>query len=70
LQALIDRIGNQYEERMLKIMVQEVLFPITEQTAAADFAQSFREIFKRMYSPSVPLCVTAHSFDSRLQMAI
>ena len=55
---------------MLKIMVQEVLFPITEQTAAVDFAQSFREIFKCMYSPSVPLCVTAHSFDSRLQMAI
>ncbi len=68
--ALIDRMGDQYEERVLRIMVQEELFPITEQTAAVDLAQSFREIFKCMYSPSVPLCATAHSFDSRLQMAI
>jgi hypothetical protein len=55
-QALIDRMGNQYEERVLRIMVQEELSPITEQTAAVDLAQSFREIFKCMYSPSVPLC--------------
>jgi Fungal protein kinase len=70
LRALIDRISDHYEERVPRIMVQEELFPITEQTAAADFAQSFREIFKCMYSPSVPLCATAHSFDSKLQMAI
>jgi hypothetical protein len=68
--ALIDRMGDQYEERVLRIMVQEELFPITEQTAAVDLAQSFREIFKCMYSPSVPLCAMAHSFDSRLKMAI
>jgi hypothetical protein len=55
---------------VLRIMVQEELFPTTEQTAAVDLAQSFREIFKCMYSPSVPLCAMAGSFDSRLQMAI
>jgi hypothetical protein len=55
-QALIDRMGGQYEARVLRIMVQEELSPITEQTAAVDLAQSFREIFKCMYSPSVPLC--------------
>ena len=32
--ALIDRMGNQYEERVLRIMVQEELYPITEQKAA------------------------------------
>jgi hypothetical protein len=68
--ASIDRMGDQYEERVLRIMVQEELFPITEQTAAVHLAQSFREIFKCMYSPSLPLCVTVHSFYSRLQMAI
>ena len=46
--ALIDRMGNQYEERVLRIMVQQELSPITEWTAAIDLAQSFREIFKCM----------------------
>jgi hypothetical protein len=55
-QALIDRMGDQYEARVLRIMVQEEPSPITEQTAAADLAQSFREIFKCMYSPSVLSC--------------
>jgi hypothetical protein len=45
--VLIDRMGDQYEERVLRIMVQEELSPI----AAVDLAQSFREIFMCMYSP-------------------
>ncbi|KAF8274785.1 hypothetical protein EI94DRAFT_1713047, partial [Lactarius quietus] len=45
-QALIDRIGDRYEERVLRIIVQEELYPITERTTAVDLAQSFREIFK------------------------
>jgi hypothetical protein len=70
LRALTNHMGDQYEEHVLRIMVQEELSPITEQTATVDLAQSFREIFMCMYSPSLPLCVTAHSFDSRLQMVI
>jgi len=54
--ALIDRMGNQYEERVLRIMVQEELYPITERTAAVDLAQSFRETFKCRHSHSVPCC--------------
>jgi len=54
--ALVDRMGDRYEERVLRIMVQEELFPITEQTAAVDFAQSFREIFKCRHSHSLPCC--------------
>jgi RAB protein geranylgeranyltransferase component A len=54
--ALIDRMGNQYEERVLRIMVQEELYPITERTAAADLAQSFRKTFKCRHSHSVPCC--------------
>ena len=46
--ALIDCMGGQYEERVLRIMVQEEISPITERTAAIDLAQSFREIFKCM----------------------
>ena len=68
--ALFGHMGDQYEERVLRIMVQEELSPITEQIAAVDLAQSFCEIFKCMYSPSLPLCVRANSFDSRLQMTI
>jgi hypothetical protein len=45
-QALIDRMGDRYEQRVLRIIVQEELYPITEQTTAAGLAQSFREIFK------------------------
>jgi hypothetical protein len=41
-------MGGQYEEHVLRIMVQEELSPITERTAAMDLAQSFREIFKCM----------------------
>ncbi|KAF8274805.1 hypothetical protein EI94DRAFT_1713110 [Lactarius quietus] len=44
--ALIDRMGDRYEERVLRIIVQEELYPITERTTAVDLAQSFREIFK------------------------
>jgi hypothetical protein len=46
-QVLIDRIGDQYEERVLRIMLQEELSLI----AAVNLAQSFREIFMCMYSP-------------------
>jgi hypothetical protein len=70
LRALIDHMGDQYEEHMLRIMVQEELFPTTEQTAVVNLAQSSCEIFKCMYLPLVPLCVTTDSFNSRLQMAI
>ncbi|KAF8268560.1 hypothetical protein EI94DRAFT_1138878 [Lactarius quietus] len=45
-QALIDRMGDCYEERVLRIIVQEELHPITERTTAVDLAQSFREVFK------------------------
>jgi hypothetical protein len=45
-QALVDRMGDRYEQRVLRIIVQEELYPITEQTTAAGLAQSFREIFK------------------------
>ena len=55
-QALIDCMGDQYEAHLLRIMVQEELSPITEQTAAVDLAQSFHEIFKCMYSPLGPPC--------------
>jgi hypothetical protein len=45
-QALIDRIDAEYEDRVLRIMVQEELYPITERTSAVDLAVSFREVFK------------------------
>jgi hypothetical protein len=45
-QALIDRLGDAYEERILRIIVQEELFPFTERMTAPDLAESFREIFK------------------------
>ena len=44
--ALIARMGEMYEERVLRIIVQEELYPVTERTNAVDLAQSFREIFK------------------------
>jgi hypothetical protein len=47
---LIGRMDGKYEERVLRIMVQEVLYPITEQTIAYNLAGSFREIFKCRYS--------------------
>ena len=37
-QALIDHLGGEYEVCMLRIRVQEELYPITEQTAAVDLA--------------------------------
>jgi hypothetical protein len=55
-QALIDRLGDAYEERILRIIVQEELFPFTERMTAPDLAESFREIFKCLYSHSVLSC--------------
>jgi hypothetical protein len=55
-QALIDRMGDRYEQRVLRVIVQEELYPITEQTTAADLAQSFREIFKCRHLHSVSCC--------------
>ena len=54
--ALIDHMGDQYKEHVLRIIVQEELYLITEQTAAADLAQSFCEIFMCRHSHSVPCC--------------
>ena len=51
--ALIARMGEMYEERVLRIIVQEELYPITERTNAVDLAQSFREIFKCRHFHSV-----------------
>lgn len=44
-QALIDNIGGRYEERVLRAIVQEELYPITERTTAPELAESFRDIF-------------------------
>jgi hypothetical protein len=55
-QALIDRLGDGYEAHILRMMVQEELFPITERVTAADLAESFREIFQCGYSRLLPYC--------------
>lgn len=44
--ALLDRLGDAYEECILRIIVQEELFPFTERMTAPDLAESFRETFK------------------------
>ena len=44
--AIIEIMGDKYEERELRILVQDTLYPITEQKTAPDLAASFREIFK------------------------
>ena len=56
LWVLIDHMGNQYEECVLRTIVQEELYLITEQTAAAYLTQSFHETFKCRHSHSVPCC--------------
>jgi Fungal protein kinase len=40
--VLIDRMGDEYEERVLRIMAQDELSPITERTATVDVAQSLK----------------------------
>ena len=55
-QALIDRLGDGYKARILRMMVQEELFPIMEWVTAADLAESFREIFQCGYSHLLPYC--------------
>jgi hypothetical protein len=35
-------MGDEYEERVLRIMVQDELSPITERTAAVDVVQSLK----------------------------
>ena len=51
--ALIDRMGDRYEERVLRIMVQENCLPSQSRQSQLT-SQSFREIFRCMYSHSVP----------------
>jgi hypothetical protein len=68
-QALIDRLGDAYEERILRIIVQEELFPFTERMTAPDLAESFREIFKCWYSHSV-LSSDDSQFGCRSSMVI
>ena len=66
----IDCMSAEYEDCVLRIMVQEELYPITEQTAAGDLAQSFCETFQCMYSFNTCHFATVHHFGYRLQMAI
>ena len=42
---LIDILGDKYEKRVLRVIVQEELFPITDCYTAPELAQAFREIF-------------------------
>jgi hypothetical protein len=49
-------LGEAYEERVLRIIVQEELYPITERKNAVDLAQSFCEIFKCRHLHSVSCC--------------
>ena len=60
-------MGAEYEDLVLRIMVQEELYPNTERTAVADLAQSFRETFKCRCSLSTYFSIV-HCFDSRLEM--
>jgi hypothetical protein len=55
-QALIDCLGDAYKERILRIIVQEELFPFTKRMTTPDLAESFREIFNCRYSHSVLSC--------------
>ena len=43
--ALIDRLGNQCEKRVFRLMVMEELFAITERTNSRDLAETTCEIF-------------------------
>ena len=49
--GLLDLLGDKYEERELRIVVQEELFPITQLTTAADLAIALRGIFNCQLSP-------------------
>jgi len=46
---LIGILGDKYETRVLRIIVQEELFPITDCHTAPELAQAFREIFQCEY---------------------
>jgi hypothetical protein len=67
--ALIDRLGNEYEERVLRLIVQEKLFPLTERKNAPDLGESFREIFKCWYLHPLPY-YHGSQIRPRLQMVI
>ena len=46
VKGLIELLGDKYEPRVLRLLVLEELFPITELAAASDLANAFRDIFK------------------------
>ena len=56
LQALIDSLGDAYKECILRIIVQEKLFPFTERMTMPDLAGLFHETFKCLYSHTVLSC--------------
>lgn len=62
-QALIDCMGDEYEEHVLRIMVQEALYPITEQIIVPTLAASFHKIFKCKYLHLI-LVMIAHNLIS------
>ena len=69
--GLIELIGDKYEERVLKVLVQEPLYPITSQKTAPDLAKSFREILKcRCLHVGLTTFYDGLHFDSKLQIAI
>ena len=52
VKGLTELLGNKYEPRVLRLLVLEELFPITELVAPSDLAQVFRDIFKCEYRRS------------------
>jgi hypothetical protein len=70
--AIIEIMGDKYEERELRILVQDILYPITDQKTAPDLAVSFREIFqcRCLYLGLTSFCDSLNLILLRLQMAI
>jgi Fungal protein kinase len=66
---LIELMGDAYEKRVLRIIVQEELFSITERKTAAELARSLREIFRCIYSLSATFSNCSLSC-CRLSMAL
>lgn len=51
VKGLIELLGDRYEPRVLRMLVLEELFPVTELAAAPVLAQAFRDVFKCKYLP-------------------
>lgn len=62
VEGLMKLLGDEYEPRVLRLLVMEELFPVVTLTTAAKVAKVFRDVFYCEYCSALQMCLNLLTF--------